>query len=74
VPAPPCCGYSETLTGWTLGAGWDFAVTSHWITRIEYRYTDYGSTSDKLKPTFPGTRMHTENTTSVIRLGAAYKF
>lgn len=74
LPKPACCGYSDTLTGWTLGAGWDFAVTSHWITRIEYRYTDYGSTSDKLKPTFPTTKMRTENSTSVIRLGAAYKF
>lgn len=74
LPKPACCGYSDTLTGWTVGGGWDFAITSRWITRVEYRYTDYGSTSGKLKPTFPGTKMRTENTTSVVRLGVAYKF
>lgn len=74
LPKPACCGYSDILTGWTVGGGWDFAITSRWITRVEYRYTDYGSTSGKLKPTFPGTKMRTENTTSVVRLGVAYKF
>ena len=74
LPKPVCCGYSDTLTGWTVGAGWDFAVAPRWITRFEYRYTDYGGTSEKLKPTYPGTKMRTENTTSVVRLGVAYKF
>jgi len=69
-----CCGYSETLTGWTIGAGVEHAFTDHLITRLEYRYTDYGSASGTLDPAFSWTTMKTASTTSVIQAGIAYKF
>jgi outer membrane immunogenic protein len=69
-----CCGFSDTLTGWTIGAGVERAVTSHLITRLEYRYSDYGAASGALKPAYPGVKMRTTNTTSVVRAGVAYKF
>lgn len=34
----------ETLNGWTVGAGVDYAVTDRIFARGEYRYNDYGST------------------------------
>ncbi|MGV8936460.1 MAG: outer membrane protein [Allorhizobium sp.] len=34
---------SETLNGWTLGAGIDYAVTDRVFGRLEYRYNDYGN-------------------------------
>lgn len=34
----------ETLNGWTIGAGVDYAVTDRLFARGEYRYNDYGST------------------------------
>lgn len=64
---------SKTLTGWTAGAGVDYAATDNVIVRLEYRYTDYGrknfdfgtggvaSIRDKFK-------------TNEVRLGVAYKF
>ncbi|MBN9046865.1 MAG: porin family protein [Rhizobiales bacterium] len=64
---------SKTLTGWTAGAGVDYAVTDNVILRAEYRYTDFGhknydfgtnglvSVRDKFK-------------TNEVRLGVAYKF
>ena len=70
----PCCGFSDTLTGWTVGAGFEQAWTGHLTTRIEYRYTDYGSASGGLPPFFPGVKMSTKNTTSVVRVGIGYKF
>ena len=32
-----------TRTGWTLGAGVQYALDPNWSMRIEYRYTDWGS-------------------------------
>ncbi len=69
-----CCGYSDTLTGWTVGAGVEHAFTDHLITRLEYRYTDYGTASGMLDPAFSTTKMKTDSTTSVVRAGIAYKF
>lgn len=69
-----CCGYSDTLTGWTVGAGVEHAVTAHLITRLEYRYTDYGTATGALDPAFPSVKMRTESSTSVVRAGLAYKF
>jgi outer membrane immunogenic protein len=34
---------SDTLVGWTVGAGVAYKVSSNWSGRIEYRYSDYGS-------------------------------
>ena len=33
----------ETLNGWTVGAGLDYAITNNIFGRAEYRYNDYGS-------------------------------
>jgi outer membrane immunogenic protein len=42
---------SKTYTGWTLGAGADYAVTNNILLRAEYRYTDYRKIS---RTSFPG--------------------
>lgn len=36
-------GQSQTLTGWTAGAGIEYALTDHWTAKTEYLYTDLGS-------------------------------
>ncbi|HZP20700.1 MAG TPA: outer membrane protein [Bauldia sp.] len=36
---------SQFKTGWTVGAGLEAALTDKLTTRIEYRYTDYGTAS-----------------------------
>ena len=74
APPPPCCAYSATQTGWTAGAGWDYAINRYLIWRIEYRYTDYGKANGGLPPIFPGTKMPTDSTTSVVRVGLSYKY
>jgi outer membrane immunogenic protein len=36
-------GDDDTLHGWTIGAGVDYALTDRMFTRVEYRYNDFGS-------------------------------
>lgn len=33
----------DTLHGWTVGGGVDYALTDRMFTRVEYRYNDFGS-------------------------------
>jgi opacity protein-like surface antigen len=33
----------STRTGWTIGAGLDYALTGHVIVGAEYLYADYGA-------------------------------
>lgn len=65
---------SKTLTGWTIGAGVDYAATDNLILRVEYRYTDYGrkdfSGSNELFSFDTGNKLKTNE----IRVGLAYKF
>jgi len=35
----------ETMTGWTIGGGMQYAFTDNWIGRAEYRYYGFGSDS-----------------------------
>lgn len=66
---------SKTLTGWTLGAGVDYAATDNLILRLEYRYTDYGSKDfDPTNSDGFGYLLNANVKTNDVRLGAAYKF
>ena len=37
---------SKTRTGWTVGGGVDYAITPNWSIGVEYRYSDFGRTTD----------------------------
>jgi outer membrane immunogenic protein len=36
---------SKFLTGWTAGAGWEYAWTDHWTLKFEYLYASFPKTS-----------------------------
>lgn len=59
---------SSTLTGWTVGAGAEYAFTDNWIGRLEYRYYDFGNFDG---PTALGPVDFQSQTLSV---GISYKF
>jgi outer membrane immunogenic protein len=74
--APPVGAFTNntsTRTGWTVGAGADYAFTNNWIGRVEYRYSDFGtfSYSSALFTTFTENHRITENQ---VLVGLHYKF
>ena len=71
--APPFAVSPGTRSGWTVGAGLDYAFTKNVFGRIEYRYTDLGTTSFLSVPTNSG-EAGNKVTFSDIRAGIAYKF
>ncbi|MDR7223920.1 porin family protein [Aminobacter aminovorans] len=64
-PISPIVG--DTMVGWTLGAGVEYAFTDNLIGRMEYRYTDFGDFD--LSPIATA-----ELKTHDVRFGLAYKF
>ena len=57
----------DNLTGWTVGAGAEYAFTDNWIGRLEYRYYDFGDSSID---GFGDVELQTNTVTA----GFAYKF
>jgi outer membrane immunogenic protein len=65
---------NDVMTGWTVGAGVDYAFTDNIIFRAEYRYSDFGSTTQQpFLPLFPN-EQEIEFKSHDVRLGLAYKF
>lgn len=60
---------SNTMIGWTAGAGSDIMVTENLFGRVEYRYTDFGSESFDL-----GTSTDVDAKDHRITFGLGMKF
>jgi outer membrane immunogenic protein len=41
---------SNTRAGWTAGGGLEYAITDNWWVRAEYRYSNFGTTTDYPSP------------------------
>lgn len=63
-------GGNKTMTGYTLGAGVDYAMTDNVILRAEYRYSDFGD-KDFGNKDF---KYNVDYKTNDVRVGVAYKF
>jgi outer membrane immunogenic protein len=59
-------------TGWTVGAGVEYAFTNNLIGRLEYRYADFGHFSDS--PFVGGFVENHRVTENVVRVGLAWKW
>ncbi len=68
----------ETATGWTAGAGLEYAVNDNWSIKGEYLYKDFGETAIRLTdinyPTSDVNNRRFKTTINEIRLGINYKF
>ncbi|MCB1475296.1 MAG: porin family protein [Rhodobiaceae bacterium] len=73
VPLDP---FSDTMVGYTVGLGAEYAFTNNLIARLEWRYSDYGSAVGSIVNCCaapPNNQTH-EVTSQTTRLGIAYKF
>lgn len=71
--APYLVNSVDSTDGWTAGGGIEYAFTNNILGRVEYRYTDLGSTSFINLPTNTaeqGNRVAIND----VRVGVAYKF
>lgn len=69
--------FSRTKTGWTAGAGFEYAISSNWTARAEYRFARFGSFTDVLNRavTIPGlVRVQHNVDENSVRFGITYKF
>lgn len=76
VGAGPQQTFRSTETGWTVGAGVEFAVAQNWTTRLEYRYTDFGTLTDNPSAAaVPGNFGYRNDVDfHTVRVGVSYKF
>jgi outer membrane immunogenic protein len=63
--------------GWTIGAGYEYAVFDNWTARIEYDYLDFGSTDENF--VFSGVlsaaiNQSIERKLQLVSIGIGYKF
>jgi outer membrane immunogenic protein len=65
--------HNEFLVGWTAGAGVQYAFTDTFSARLEYRYADYGSFTDRFD-NFPAEVVRADLQTHSIMAGLTFKF
>jgi len=61
---------SKTRTGWTVGAGFEFALDEHWSLKSEYLYTDLG----KIKLQSGPNTYESDFNFHTVRAGVNYRF
>ena len=75
---------SQTLSGWTVGGGIEYALSQEWSVKVEYQHFDFGSTSFRHEGVFdiPGTPWHStlkgsaeiSQTADAIKVGVNFHF
>jgi outer membrane immunogenic protein len=71
-------GSSENwMVGWTLGAGWEYAIAPNWSAKLEYLYYDLGTISNSMLDILDppdNFRGSTEIKGNIVRVGLNYRF
>jgi outer membrane immunogenic protein len=65
---------SETRTGWTAGAGVEYAFAPGWSGKIEYQYYDFGSETYDFSPTAIAAPFEVDTNFHTIKAGLNWRF
>ncbi len=65
---------SGVFTGWTGGAGVEYAITPQWSIKAEYQYFDFGSETPTLTSGAGVFGFHTHLTAETAKVGMNFKF
>jgi outer membrane immunogenic protein len=63
---------SQTLSGFDIGGGVEYAFTPNWLGRVEYRYYDFGNFN--LTAAGVATPFRLQTSVNTVRVGLAYLF
>ena len=69
---PLLTGASDTMTGWTVGAGVEYAFLGNWTAKVEYLYADLGKFD--CNTGCGGVPDNVSFTQNIVRAGLNYKF
>mgnify|MGYP003875402091 CR=1 FL=1 len=59
---------NDTVHGWTIGPGFETMLTGGWSAKLEYRYSQFGTTTPS------GTALNVTPSTQAVRAGLTYRF
>ncbi len=65
---------SERLTGWTIGAGVEHAMTANWNLRLDYRYSDLSGDFNFTSGNGDPHSFDLDMKSHEVRIGAVYRF
>ncbi len=66
---------SMIRTGWTAGAGLEYALSENWTAKLEYDYLGFGSQALNLPtPTFPAYTSNASLNVQEVKAGVNFKF
>jgi outer membrane immunogenic protein len=71
---------AQSLIGWTVGGGWEYAWNDHFVTRVEYLYAGFPNVTNgvgRITDTAGGTNVlhgSADLVIQTVRLGLNYKF
>ena len=71
---PAATGASDTLTGWTIGGGLEYAFLGNWSAKVEYLYVDLGNFNCGVACAPAVLNNDVSFKENVVRAGINYKF
>lgn len=73
-PTPFIQSSSATMAGWTVGAGFEYALSQNWSARAEYMHYDLGTENFRFVANTFDVNANIRETGNLVRIGVNYRF